>query len=433
MKRIFIVLAAAAALTACDGVIVQDVKEPIDITSPEPSGYLTKVTLTKEQQEYLNAGNAFAFDCLAQLYQDQTIIFSPLSLQFALAMAVNGASGETAAEITRTLGYGTDVTALNTYCNLLLNQLPSLDKDVTLKLTDAMLALQDFPCQKDFTKVLNEQYYAPIEYFSPVSKQETVDRINEWASRNTNGLIKPFLSTDDITDDFVAAILNALYFKARWSGGESDPMFREEATAKNEEFVLDNSKGKKKVDYMRTYRNFPFAKRNGYSVVAVPYANQYYSMYLLLPVDKGKSGAADLVKKLKGERWEDITASLTMDYMVNLRMPKFEAENKFVLVEAMKALGINRAFIAGAAQFDSMFDVAGWDFYISNIIQKAKISVAEWGTEAAAVTAVIMAKDGSAGPGQVQEVEFNADHPFVYVIAERTSGAILFEGVYDGC
>lgn len=431
MKRLFIVLAAAAAMTACDYLVI----DPIDINSPDPdpSGDLTKVTLTKEQQAYMNAGNAFAFNCLAQLYKDQTIIFSPLSLQFALAMAVNGASGETAAEITKTLGYGTDVNALNTYCNLLLNQLPALDKDVTIKLTDAMMALQDFPCQKDFTKVLNEQYYAPIEYFSPANKQEIVARINEWASRNTNGLIKPFLSADDITDDFVAAILNALYFKARWSGDERDPMFREEATAKNEEFVLDNNKGKKKADYLRTYRNFPYAKRSGYSVVAIPYANNYYSMYLLLPNDKGKNGAANLVKKLKGEKWEDITASLQKDYMVNLWMPKFEAENKFALVEAMQALGIKRAFVGGAAQFDSMFDVTGWDFYISNIIQKAKISVAEWGTEAAAVTAVIMDKATSAGPGyEIKEVEFKADHPFVYVIAERTSGAILFEGVYDG-
>ncbi len=424
------VLAAAAAMTACDYLVI----DPIDINfpDPDPSGDLTKVTLTKEQQGYMNAGNAFAFNCLAQLYNDQTIIFSPLSLQFALAMTVNGASGETAAEITRTLGYGTDVNALNTYCNLLLNQLPALDKDVTIKLTDAMMVLEDFPCQKDFTKVLNEQYYAPIEYFSPANKQEIVARINEWASRNTNGLIKPFLDAGDITDDFVAAILNALYFKAKWSGSKSEPMFLEESTAKDQEFVLDNNNGSIKVDLMRTYRCLPFAKRNGYSVVSVPYSNGSFAMFLLLPTDKGKNGAADLVKKLKSEKWEDITASLKTDYMVNLRMPKFDVESKFGLVEAMQALGIKRAFVGGAAQFDSMFDVTGWDFVISNIIQKAKISVAEWGTEAAAVTAVIMDKATSVGPDQIKEVDFIADHPFVYVIAEKSSGAILFEGVYDG-
>lgn len=432
MKRLFMALALAAAITACNYDTIQFVTDPIDITTPDPSGNLTKVTLTEEQQAYMNAGNAFAFNCLAQLYQDQTIIFSPLSLQFALAMAVNGASGETAAEITETLGYGTDVKALNTYCNLLLNQLPALDQDVTLKLTDAMMVLEDFPCQKDFTKVLNEQYYAPIEYFSPTNKQEIVARINEWASRNTNGLIKPFLNDNDITEDFVAAILNALYFKACWSGGKSDPMFLEDVTAKNETFFLDNNRGKKIVDLMRTYRCLPYAKRNGYSVVSVPYSNGSYSMYLLLPADKGKNGAADLVQKLKNEKWEDIIASLNPDFMVNLWMPKFEVESRFSLVETMQELGIKRAFIGGAAQFDSMFDVTGWDFFISNIIQKAKISVAEWGTEAAAVTAIIMDKATSVGPGQTKEVEFKADHPFVYVIAERTSGAILFEGVYDG-
>lgn len=428
MKRLFSILAFAAALTACEGNLVID---PIDITTPDPSETLTKVTLTAEQQGYMNAGNSFAFNCLSELYNGQTVIFSPLSLQLALAMTVNGATGETAAEITKALGYGTDIKALNTYCNLLLNQLPALDKNVQLKLTDAMVVLEDFPLQQEFAKVLKETYYAPVEYINPANKQEIVARINDWASRSTNGFIKKFLSDSDITDDFVAAIMNALYFKAKWSEGEGGPMFLEELTRKNQDFYPDNNGAKQKVDMMRTSQHFPYAKRNGYSVVSIPYSNGSFAMYLLLPNNKGKAGAADLVKQLKGEKWNDITASLQDGYIVHLQMPKFESECKFGLVDAMQALGIKRAFVGGAAQFDAMFDVTGWDFFISNIIQKARISVAEWGTEAAAVTAVIMDKATSVGPGQIKEVDFIADHPFVYVIAEKSSGAILFEGVYS--
>lgn len=433
MKRLFIVLAAAAVLSACDLFFDPIVLDPIDISSPEPTETLTKVTLSEEQQTYMNAGNAFAFNCLEQLYDGNTVIFSPLSLQFALAMAVNGASGETAEEITKALGYGTDVKALNRYCNLLLNQLPALDKNVALKLTDAMMVLEDFPCQKDFTKILNEQYYAPIEYFSPATKKEIIDRINEWASRNTNGFIKPFLNEGDITDDFVAAILNALYFKAKWSEGGNGPMFMEENTLKNQDFIQDNNGGKKKVDMMRTSDYLPYAQRNGYKAVSIPYGNGSFAMYLLLPDKSGVNGAAELVKQLSKESWKDITSSLSTGYLVHLKMPKFEAENKLALVETMQTLGIERAFVGGVAQFDSMFDVTGWDFWISNILQKARISVAEWGTEAAAVTAIIMDKATSVGPGQIKEVTFTADHPFVYVIAERSSGAILFEGVFAGC
>ena len=214
MKRLILVL-ALAVLASCD--LILNVDDPIDINSPDPVANLTKVTLSTEQQAYVNSGNSFAFNCLADLCKGGTnnLIFSPLSLQYALAMTVNGASGETAEEIINALGYGADLNALNTYCNLLLNQLPALDKNVTLKLTDAMLALQDFPVQDGFKKVMNETYYAPVEYVDPANIQEIVDRINEWAARNTNGLIKPFLNKDDISKDFVAAIMNALYFKAK--------------------------------------------------------------------------------------------------------------------------------------------------------------------------------------------------------------------------
>ena len=432
MKRFLSVFTVAAALTACNLNI--NVDDPIDITTPDPSETITKVSLTEEQQGYINSGNTFAFNCLAELCKNgtQSMIFSPLSLQFALAMTVNGASGQTAGEITKTLGYGTDLNALNTYCNLLLNQLPALDKEVTVKLTDAMLALEDFPVQDKFKKVMNETYYAPVEYINPADIQEIVDRINEWASRNTNGLIKPFLNKDDISKDFVAAILNALYFKAKWAERSSGPMFLEELTMKGQEFYPDKGGSKQKVDLMLTSQNFPYAKRKGYSVVAVPYSRGNFAMYVLLPDEKGKSGAASLVKQLAGENWSDITASLTTDYQINLRLPKFETESKFGLVETMQNLGIKRAFISGAAEFDQMFvPHDGYTFVISNIIQKAKIKVAEWGTEAAAVTAVIMDK-ATAFPGEVKEVDFFADHPFVYVIAEKSSGAILFEGVFSG-
>ena len=427
-----------ATFVACDiNLIVDDpitVDNPIQISSPDPEANLTKVSLTQEQKAYVNSGNSFAFNCLSELYKGgaRNIIFSPLSLQYALAMTVNGASGQTAEEITKTLGYGTDKEALNAYCNLLLNQLPALDKDVTLKLTDAMIVKKDYTVQEGFKKVLNETYYAPVEYIDPANIQEIVDRINEWAYRNTNGLISPFLDKKDISGDFAAAILNALYFKAKWSEGEHGAMFFEEATTKNDTFYKDGG-GKSKVDMMRTEQGLPYAKRNGYGIVSIPYAGGKYAMYVLLPDEKGGNGVAGLVSQLASENWSDITASMTNDALINLRLPKFQSEMKTSLVDTMKGLGIEKAFIPGTAEFDSMFvPVFGHYFYISNIIQKAKISVAEWGTEAAAVTAVIMG-DMAAWPGETPKIiDFFADHPFVYVIAERSSGVILFEGVYDG-
>ena len=88
-------------------------------------------------------------------------------------------------------------------------------------------------------------------------------------------------------------------------------------------------------------------------------------------------------------------------------------------------LGVKRAF-GGDAQFDRMFSDPQVQAFISKVIQKARISVAEWGTEAAAVTIVELEKN--AGFFGEDVVDFNCNHPFVYLIAEKSSGVILFEG-----
>ena len=160
-------------------------------------------------------------------------------------------------------------------------------------------------------------------------------------------------------------------------------------------------------------------------------ASGKYCMYVLLPKISGKDGLTKLVAKLPSENWKEVTSSMTTETLVHLRIPKFTTASEFKLVPTMKALGIQRAFTP-AAQFNQMFVSSDLSVMIGNIIQKAKISVAEWGTEAAAVTVEMV--DGSNGPPseKPKEVNFYADHPFVYVIAEQTSGAILFEGTFDG-
>ena len=232
IKITLFIFIAALGFSACEKSDVPRVKNPIEIDFPTSTTPITKVTLSEEQKSYVNSGNAFALKSLRSLYEKEknSIIYSPLSLQFALAITANGASGETASEIIGTLGYGEDREALNKYCNLLLNQLPALDKDVELKLTDAVIINEEFRAQDAFRKTAEKMYYAPVEYVNASNPKVVVDRINEWAYRSTNGFIFPFLQESDIKRDFVAAILNALYFKARWSGNRDIPMFNSEST-----------------------------------------------------------------------------------------------------------------------------------------------------------------------------------------------------------
>ena len=432
MKKIALVFGVLAFALACEknpgdnpGDVTFPVPdEPIEITSPTPTEILTKVDLSESQRGYVKSGNAMAFRLLKGLYDTAkpNLVCSPLSLQYALAMTANGAVGETLDEIVATLGYGSEgIDALNAYCNLLMNQLPALDPDVTLKVVDAMLVKDDYPVKDAFRQVLASSYYAPVDYMSFDDPSAVLSRINDWASRNTNGLINPILR--EISPDAVAFIMNALYFKAKWAG---EDMFKPDYTFK-EDFTRKDGKTEQ-VDMMRTNWPLSYAACKGFQAVGIPYAGGKFSMYILLP-DKGVN-FDNWLEEIDKQDFSAILDAMKKNVEVQLRLPKFDVEGDFLLNEVLYAMGVRRAFSA-AADFSAMFDKPQETFRISRVIQKAKLSLAEWGTEAAAVTVVEMEKATSAGPG-FEPVKFYADRPFVFVLAENTSRAILFEGVYAG-
>ena len=429
--RFFCISAAVAALASCT-VIKDDIDNPITISSPTPDTQITRVSLNEAQKGYVEAGNAMAFRFLDQLYGGKNLVCSPLSLQYALAMTANGASGETLQEIIDFLGYGAEgIDALNEYSKILMEQLPAVDLDVKLKVVDAILVNDRFPLLPAFKKTVEESYYAAVENMDFADPGRIADRINEWAGRSTDGFIDKVLDESDISEEAVAFLMNALYFKANWAGSDIAPMFLEYATV-DDDFTLTDGK-KKKVRMMQNVRYHQYAEMDGFRVLVLPYAGGKFNMYVLLPDRNDLDGLLD---KLQTTSWNEILGSLKRDAEVYVKLPKFDIENKFDLNDALRALGVERAFLKGYARFDRMFapkEVA-YDYWISKVIQKARISVAEWGTEAAAVTVVEMVGE-SAAPGPEEEpkkVYFYADHPFVFAIGEVTSGTILFEGVFAG-
>lgn len=420
-----VVIAAAA----CSKII--PVNDPFTISSPEPTTPITKVSLTDTQKGYVNAGNKMAFRLLQQMYTGDNLICSPLSLQYALAMTANGASGETLQEIIDFLGYGADgIEALNAYSKTLMEQLPAVDLNVNLKVTDALIVNDLFPLLPSFKSTVEDNYYAAVDNMPFTDPGQIAARVNEWASRNTNGFIDKVLESNDIDRDAVALLMNALYFKAKWAGTDYAPMFEESSTG-SEAFTRTGG-AKTKVQMMNTKSYFQYAIMDGFKVLALPYADYKFFMYILLPDGNDIDGMID---KLQGIAWSDITDSFVRDAEVYVKLPKFDIEDKYNLNETLQSLGVKRAFLGGQAQFDKMFEPKAEDYYywIGKVIQKARISVAEWGTEAAAVTVVQMYGETAAEPRpEPKRVYFYADHPFVFLIGESTSGTILFEGAFTG-
>ena len=433
-RIILLVSAGIMVLNSCSKSIEPErvpaevpVKDTIMVASPVPVHEITKVDLSDAQRGYVEAGNAMAFRFLDKIYDGKNLICSPLSLQYALSMAANGASGQTLQEIVEFLGYGDEgIDALNAYNKLLLEQLPAVDLDVKLKVTDALVVNNQFPLMPSFKEKVQENYYAVVDNMDFSDPGQVAARLNEWSRRSTDGFIDEILKSGEISSDAVAYIMNALYFKAKWAG--QYPMFDERFTRQGDFTKTDGTKIKR--DMMSTSSWYWYAEMDGYLVLKLPFAGEKFNMYFLLPE---KNDIDALIGKIQKTSWSEITGSLKNDAKVNVKIPKFDIEEKVDLTSTLQSLGINKAFQKGYAEFDNIFQSNNYHYWINKIIQKSRISVTEWGIEAGSLTFVDMAADSDDdGQSQYKIVNFYAYHPFVFIIGEETSGTILFEGVFTG-
>ena len=427
MRKTLLFIGLAFAAAACvEKQTVVELDEAFSVEQPSPKTELTRVALDATQKGYVREGNKLSFRLLEKISKENkgSFVCSPLSLQLALAMTANGAEGETLQEMLDVLGYGREgMAALNEYARILIEQLPAVDLDVKLKMADALLATDRYPLNDGFRETLRTYYYAPAVSMSFDDPQRVLDQVNEWARRNTEGLIDPMLK--EISPNAAAFLMNALYFKAKWQGSSSDPMFKTYATYEDKFFCAGGAA--KNIPFMNASHYLPYAEGKDYQLVAIPYASGKFFMYILLP--KAKDGLDALVASLPAASWNDLVSGMKDKVEVSLHLPKFEVSGDFLLNDALMEMGMRRAFDDKAAEFDRMFDGPTPGFYISRVLQKAKITVAEWGTEAAAVTVVEMDEKSSMPE---ERVVFSADHPFVFIIGEQESGTILFEGVYTG-
>lgn len=419
-----IIALCSIMLISCNKLESEKVEKDINASSPTPTVEISEVSLTPEQKGYVESGNNMAFKFLQGIYDNDNVICSPLSLQYALSMVANGASGETLQEITDFLGYGKEgIEVLNQYCKILMEQLPAVDLDVTLKVVNGLLVNEEYPLLSAYENLVEQNYYAAVENMNFSDPERVAAKINDWASRSTNGFIDNVLEPSQISDEAVAFIMNALYFKSQWAGNEYEPMFLEDNTI-SEDFYLANG-SIAEAEMMRNTRFHQYAEMDGYKVLVLPYAQGKYNMYIILPDENDIDG---LITKLQSTAWSEILAGLKQDAKVHVKLPKFTIENKFDLKETLMDLGIVRAFNPQDAQFDKMFDSIE-QFMIGKVIQKSKIGVSEWGTEAGSVTVIETDFSTGSGDDEYKEINFHANHPFVFVIGEETSGTILFEGV----
>ena len=372
------------------------------------------MSLSEGEQSLVDASNALAFKLLDKVYSGKSVINSPLSLYLSLGMAANGAGGNTQKELLALLGG--DMDAVNAFSKSLLEQLPAVDLKTKVRLADAIVLNDKFKLQNQYKQAVEGYFYAPVESMPFSDPALVADVVNSWCKRQTEGLIPEIIKKGDVTPDLSSILLNALYFKSQWE----DP-FADYQVSQRSFYGLD-----KTIAFMNEQKDLLYIDKGDYHIVSRLYSNGKYRFYILLP--KADDGLRGMLAQLQKEKWASLAGKMKSN-LVELRFPKIETTSEMRLKDTLVKLGVQDAFKI-SADFSRMLENS--NAYISEILQKAKISVNEYGTEAAAVTATMMATNAGPGFEPPIPIPFIADHPFVYLIAESSSNVILFSGVFDG-
>lgn len=385
----------------------------------KPNSYMDTdakyLILSNDQRATINKGNEFAVNLFKTQIDMQSKVISPLSVSYLMGMLANGADGDTQKEILTSLGVG-DVTlqTLNESYRALLNSKATADKQTTINIANYIAADKHFQLKSDFRNTVGKMYDAGVESLD-FSSSKAVDKINQWCSKQTNGMIPKII--DQLSASDVAVLMNAIYFEGTW-----ETPFEKELT--KEENFRGYTRDIKRVQMMHQEDNFSYLNNNTFEAVTLPYGNRTYNMTVLLP----KEGVSieEMMKQLDAQK----IGSLYRDMekcVVDLKLPKFTTSTEVVLNDAISKLGAPSIF-TGAANFKNMSDAS---IFISKMLQKAKIEVSEEGTKAAAITAGMVAMT-ALNPDEPRHVKFHANRPFVYIITERQTGAIFFVGQYLG-
>jgi serpin B len=368
----------------------------------------------------LVAGNsAFAFDLYQAVRANPgNLLYSPYSISLALAMTYAGAEGETKQQMADTLSFTLPDDRLHPAFNALDLELARRGEGspssggfrFQLNIANAIWGQKGYPFLAEFLDVLAENYGAGLRLLDFVTApEESRLVINDWVSDQTEGKI-PDLMPQGFIDELTRLVLtNAIYFNAAWAFP-----FEPQDTEDGPFHLLDG--GEVSVPMMKESKEFGYAEGEGYQAVSLPYGVSGVSMVILVP-QAGQFEAFE--SSLNAERVDAIVKALER-WSVTLSMPKFDFESSFDLGETLATMGMPDAF-SGTADFSGM--TGSRELFISAVVHKSFISVDEEGTEAAAATAVGMPASAPAG-----HVDLTLDRPFVFLIHDYETGAILFAG-----
>ena len=374
-----------------------------------------EINLTEKASKLVKADNLFGLELfrnIAASDDSDNIMISPLSVSLALAMTYNGANGETKHAMGNTLKLnGLSTLDINESYQNLVAALRSLDDKVLLEIANAIYIREGFEVEPDFISNNQNYYDAEVETLD-FNSLGSVETINNWVTDKTHQKITRMI--DAISPEEIMFLLNAIYFKGIWSkefNTESTSVFPfalEDGTTKNVEMMCKLDQ----VDY---------TKNELFSAVRLPYGKGNYNMYIFLP-EYGKS-VSDIIDGLSVSNWETWIGNFVQTNDIDIKLPKFKFEYEKKLNAILTDMGMGISF-GGNADFTGINREGG--LAISFVKHKTFVEVNEEGTEAAAVT--IVGIEYTSVGNNPEKIPFMVNKPFLFVLTEKDTEAILFIG-----
>ena len=422
MKKTFNNIALTAtvllALSACSSTKKISDNKSNDIVSMTTEEEIDPefMVLSDAQYDLVKRNNNFALNLFSEMKGVGSNVVSPMSVTYLMAMLANGAEASTREEIMDAIGAKDfDIDEMNAFYAYLIRRAKTADKQTTLNIANYIALNKEFKLKKKFASTIADSYQGAVESLE-FTNPESTKRINGWCSEHTNNMIPTII--DQVEPSAVAYILNAIYFNGTWTD-----KFDKNNT--NKEQFKGYTRDIMYVDMMHRNAKYYYTSNDVYSAVTLPYGSGAYSMTVILP-NEGKF-ITDLTRTLNADTIASLRRNME-ECLVDLKLPRFTTEIKLPLKGIVAKLGAPSMFDATRADFSSF---ANGNVYVSEMLQKAKIEVSEEGTKAAAVT-MGMVKLTSMRPQEPRRVDFHCDRPFVYMIQDNYTGAILFMGQFTG-
>lgn len=391
---------------------------PVENKSSSPNQSSTSID---NKHAVTKASNLFALDLYNNLqHTEDNLLFSPWSTFTALGMTYAGAKGDTAKEMANTL-YFKKVPSqqLHQTIGSIQKHLTNQD-DYQLAIANRIYPYQGLVMQEKFTNLLNSAYGATIQLLD-YRKQTDKSRqtINAWVKQQTLGKIPQLLQKRDIDSNIRMVLVNAIYFKAKWTNA-----FKPQRTKPLDFYVTPTNVIT--TPMMTQDAAFKYGDNLEVQVLELPYVGNRITMLILLP--KKRDGLTVLEKQLTLSKLNKLISSLQPE-RVKVYLPRFKLSSRFYLKPQLVKMGMPTAFDEAKADFSDMVDTNHADgLAISNVIHQANCDVTEEGTVATAATAVTKTRGTISFGGGSSLPEFRADHPFMFLIRDTQTDAILFLG-----